>query len=98
VIHSEPHPAAGARMRVKASAKHPQYPEFGGAVVMIEDWADRVLGRSWKDTIGNPAAMIYAFRMGRAMGPHDDECVYAKHGSFGIIIHASELELPEVAG
>jgi len=43
------------------------------------------------DANGNPAALIYAIRSGFDGLPTDDEVVYGKIGSFGHLIHESEL-------
>lgn len=94
MIHKEPHLKAGQVVKIIPSAKHPQIKEFGGAEFEIEDWWDRVAGKSWKWCDGNPACLIYAMRTGlnEYEVPTDDEVVYGKIGAFGHLVHVNELE------
>lgn len=87
-IHTEPHPLAGKTVKIKASSRHPQVETFGGSELRLEDWWDRVTGKSWMTCGGNPACVIYALRQ----QPIDNEIVYGKIGSFGHLVHVSELE------
>lgn len=96
VIHQEPHPFAHKTVRIKEGIKHPQVPTFGGSEFRLEDWWDKINGESWMDSVGNMAALIYAVRSGMADLPCDDEVVYGKVGSFGHLVHVSELELEPV--
>lgn len=98
IVHGEKSPLAGGRVRLKAAAYHPQVPDFGGSVILIEDWHDRVVGRSWRDCSGNPAALIYGLRAGMRLLPPDDEVLYGKIDNAGHLVHVSELEVSEVAG
>jgi hypothetical protein len=93
--HENQHPFAGKTVRIKADVKHPQYPTFGGSEIHIEDWWDRVAGKSWMHCDGNPACLIYAMRTGFSDTPTpiDDEVIYGKVGAFGSLVHVSELEL-----
>jgi hypothetical protein len=89
VKHQDPHPRSGEVVRLKEGIEHPQY-EIAGAEFMIEDWWDHLTGGSWMFADGNPACMIYAMR---GMGlPIDDEVVYGKIGSMGVLVHVSEIE------
>ena len=92
--HSEPHPLAGKTVKIKASATHRQYPEFGGSDFRLEDWWDRVSGVSWMNANGNPACLIYAMRGAdqKPRLPIEDEVVYGKIGGMGSLVHVSELE------
>lgn len=63
--------------------------ELAGQLIRIEDWWDRIAGRSWMVCDGNPACMIYAMRdLGT---PFDDEVVYGKVGGMGTLVHVSFL-------
>ena len=50
-VHEEKHPLAGKVVKLK-----------NGQLYAVEDWADRVLGRSVWSADGNPAALKYAIR------------------------------------
>jgi hypothetical protein len=98
MIHREPHPLAGQEARIRPNVRHPQYPTFGGSEFRVEDWWDRVDGRSWMDCVGNPACLVYAMRAGTTGLPTDNEVVYGKGpGGFGSLVHVSELEPALVA-
>lgn len=58
----------------------------------VEDYWDRVSGRSWQDGMGNFAAMNYAVRAGITGLPLDDEVLYGKIGSYGHLVHVSEVQ------
>lgn len=92
--HTEKHPLAGQTVRIKADVKHPQVPDFGGAAFRIEDWWDHLTGKSWMVSDGNPACLIYAMRTGFSDSPipDDDEVVYGKIGSYGHLVHVSEIQ------
>ncbi len=93
-IHKQPHPLAGMTVKIKADVKHPQQPNFGGSEFRVEDWWDRVAGKSWAICQGNPACLVYAIRSAMARPPIniDDEVVYGKVGHFGHLVHISELD------
>lgn len=93
-IHPEKHPLAGKVVRIKKHVKHAQVPDFGGSEFHLEDWWDRVAGKSWMFCDGNPACLIYAMRSAFASPkiPTDNEVVYGKVGWAGHLIHVSELE------
>ena len=87
MIHPEASPLAGSIVRIKKDAKHPQIPDFGGSEYRVEDWWDRVGGKSWLDC-GNTACVVYAMR-----GlPVDDDVLYGKIGHLGHLVHVSEIE------
>ena len=77
--------------RIKMSATHPQVSNFGGSEIRIEDLWKNVNGQSWQYS-GNPAALIYALRVLQNNLPIDDNVYYGKIGSFGHLVHESELE------
>lgn len=94
-MHKEPSPLSGKTVRIKKDAKHPQVDNFGGSEFRVEDWWDRVYGSSWREADGNPAAMIYAYRLGLYGFPNilpDDEVLYGKIGSYGHLVHIKEVE------
>ena len=67
-----------------------------GQVFLVEDWWENVYGRSWMVAIGNPAAMIYAIRIGKkGTVPLDNEVLYGKIGGMGYLFHVSELCIEE---
>ena len=93
-VHKEQHPFAGKTVKIKKEVTHPQVWDFGGGELLLEDWWDRLVKKSWKDCDGNPACMIYASRVISASGeiPLDDEVVYGKLKGLGHLVHVSELE------
>lgn len=92
--HAEPSPLAGQTVRIKSDVKHPQYPNFGGSDFKVEDWWDRVAGKSWMFCDGNPGCIVYAIRTGLGgKVPTDDEVLYGKVGSYGSLVHIGEIEV-----
>ena len=85
-IHKEPHPLAGKT--VLLASKDPKY---DGKQFRVEDWWDRLSDTSWGDSVGNPAALQYAFHAGFHGLPGNDEVVYGKIGPFGHIVHVEEV-------
>lgn len=85
-IHPQPHPLAGQTVTLVTGA-------FAGTEYWIEDWWDRVAGRSWMDCDGNPAALDYAFRSVSADHdpPFSNDVVYGKIGGLGKIVHVRHL-------
>jgi hypothetical protein len=82
--HTEPHVHAGKTVTVKDG-------QFAGHEYRIEDWWDRVAGKSWMICDGNPACLEYAMRSASERSPIDDEVFYGKIGPFGKLIHVSQL-------
>lgn len=78
-IHAEPFEGAGQTYKI------------GDADYRVEDWWDRVAGKSWMDSDGNPACIDYALRSAHAALPIDNEVVYGKVGRIGCLVHVSEL-------
>lgn len=85
-IHEAPFEGAGKTYRLKSAT-----PGLDGQEFRCEDYWDRVSGKSWMDSEGNPAAMKYGIRSGLTGLPLDDDVVYGKIGSFGELVHVSEL-------
>lgn len=91
-FHTEASPLAGKTVKVKAGVA-----EIGGRELRVEDWWDRVAGRSWQVCSGNPACIGYAVRAGMSGLPTDDEVVYGKVGPLGFLVHLSEIETSDRA-
>lgn len=93
-MHLEPSPLAGKSVRIREGVEHPQVPDFAGSEFHVEDWWDRVAGKSWMDCDGNPACMVYAIRTGTSKTPvpTDNEVLYGHMGPFGHLVHVSEIE------
>jgi len=90
-FHAEPHPQAGQTVTVTGG-------RFTGWQFTIEDWWDRVAGKSWMDCDGNPVCLEYAVQS--TGKPIDDEVVYGKVGEAiqaGKLIHVSDLPAMESA-
>lgn len=80
-IHAAPFDGAGCTYLLK-----------NGTEFRIEDYWDRVYGKSWGVSDGNWAAMAYAVRAGIEGLPWDDEVVYGKDpAGLGHLIHVNEL-------
>jgi hypothetical protein len=92
MVHSEQSPLAGQTVKLRDDFYHPQFPDCKELV--IEDWYDRVAGRSWMVAQGNPGALVYAMRTGLQQAyrvPTDDEVLYGKYNGLGVLVHVSEL-------
>ncbi|MGW4222932.1 hypothetical protein ACWEG1_05695 [Streptomyces bauhiniae] len=90
--HSSPHPLAG--QTVTATPAAPLNGVMAGPLhYRIEDWNDRVFGRSWMTYDRHPASLAYAVRAAIGQLPTDNEVVYGKD-DFGIghLIHVTELQ------
>lgn len=79
-MHPEPHPHAGHTVTLT-----------NGAEFEVDDWADRLFGRSWMLMDGNPAALTYAMRAGTNGLPVDDEVLGGKWNGDTTLIHVSEV-------
>lgn len=88
---------AGAKLQIRKDSAHPQDPHFGGSEFNAEGWWSSVSGKSWKHSAaeGNPAAIIYQVRVRVCGLPDDENVVYGKIGSFGHLVHHSEIEVVE---
>ena len=85
-MHDQPHPRAGLTVRIASG-------EFKGQDYRIEDWWDRVSGRSWRHSGFHPAGIAYTIRAIEVdQLPEDDEVLYGKVGRYGALIHVSEIE------
>lgn len=81
------------KMRVKETAcPEPNGIKLASRIIEIEDYWHIITGKSWMDSEGNPAALMYAIRFGIDKLPYDDNVVYGKIDGLGHLIHISELE------
>jgi len=92
-IHKKCHPKSGDIVKIKEGVEHFQQPNFGGSEFHLEDWHDRLMGKSWMDCDGNPACLIYGMRSATANLPIDNDVVYGKVNGLGHLVHVSELDL-----
>lgn len=92
VIHSDPHPQMGETVILNARAVDHRGLVIAGQEFRVEDWADRLLSKSWMECAGNPAARQYAIRSAYGRMPIDNEVVYGHIGPLGHMVHQSELE------
>ena len=90
----------GKLVKIKEHVKHPQVPNFGGSEYRVEGYWDNkyIGGKSWMDSNRNPACMIYAMRTTNTTPPipTDDDVLYGKVGSFGHLVHISEIDMDSV--
>lgn len=90
MLHSERSIYAGKVVRLKDTV-----PEIGGQEIIIEDWWDRVYGKSWMIANGNPAALIYAIRSASIETATDDNVLYGKIDGLGHLVHMSWIVLED---
>lgn len=64
---------------------------YEGQTYVIEDYWHIIDGRSWYERKSNPACIKYTSRVAKDDLPFDDEVLYGKIGSFGELIHISEI-------
>ncbi|MDY6957540.1 MAG: hypothetical protein SVK08_00150 [Halobacteriota archaeon] len=89
----------GRVVRFVDDLPHAQHAHLAGGIGLVEGYWDEITGGSWMNAEGNPAALIYAIRMGIAeyrdkynIPPFTDEVLYI-HDIFGLgsIIHVNEI-------
>ena len=84
MIHNDHHPLALHTVTVTIEGETFPY--------RVEDYWDRVTGRSWEDSqTSNPAALQYAMRHASSRLPFDNEVLYGKIGNYGHLVHVSEV-------
>lgn len=73
MIHKNPHPLSGKTVLIK-------HGELSGKEYKVEDYWDRVSGKPWGISQGNPACIIYALRTGtqKFRIPSNNEVLYGK--------------------
>ena len=95
MIHAKPHPLSGFAVLVEVTGPYTGAPrEKSLYSFTVEDWADRVWGKSWGVMSGNPTAIIYALRTSLLDVEHsslDDEVLYGKIDGMAVLIHQSEI-------
>ena len=84
MIHDTPHLLAGQTVTISSG-------NLQGQEYRIEDWLDRVLGRSWMFANGNPACLQYAIRAAKDKLPTDNDVLYGKIGGLGYLVHVSQI-------
>jgi hypothetical protein len=92
-IHGEPHPLAGKKVQLRAGVSDPERGMVtAGAEFEVQDWWDRVSGKSWTKCPGDTAVFQYGMRI-FSLGTIalDDEVVYGKIGPYGHLVHNTEL-------
>lgn len=91
---------AGKMVKIKNGVgKGFQVGDMSGMDFTIEDWCENVLGCSWMNANGNPAALEYAVRsalngFNNDVSTFSNDVVYGKVGILGHLFHVNELELP----
>jgi len=90
------HPLAGETVSLNVTALGDGLTD--GCEFTVEDWWINVGGRSWMDSVGNPACLQYAARAGVGGLPTDDRVLYGKVGPYGHLVHESELGAPVTEG
>ncbi|MCW2768503.1 MAG: hypothetical protein JWO11_4462 [Nocardioides sp.] len=86
----EPSAYAGKTVKIRADVAR-----LGGQEYRVEDWWINVFGASWMHADGNPAAMQYGIRSALGGLPLDNEVLYGKVGGLGVLVHISEIEVPQ---
>lgn len=85
---------ANKKFKIKNDSTHKQFKNFGGSIIEIEGYWSEVHGEEWSKSVdsGNPAAIVYMMRIINNKLPIDNNVLYGKIGSFGHLVHVSELE------
>ena len=80
-------------VHIREGVKDPvQQQVIGGAEYRVKGLWHEITGKSWMNSDGNPAALHYAIRSSYNHLPIDNNVYYGKIGSFGHLVHESELE------
>lgn len=63
---------------------------------VVEDWFENVVGCSWPNANGNPAALQYAVRIAKFgennnVPPFDNDVLYGKIGMLGFLLNVREI-------
>lgn len=89
--HENPHPLAGQTVALREIELRPGIYTISHETFRVEDWWDRIAGKSWTVSDSNPAAMCYGLRVGMSDLPLDDEVLYGKINGLGHLVHVTEL-------
>jgi hypothetical protein len=93
MIHEQVSEFAGKKVKIKETSKHNQDANFGGSEFFVEDWWDKLSGKTWGSCEGNPACIVYSLRVIDNDLPLDNEVVYGKTpDGLGHLLHVSEIE------
>lgn len=92
MIHKKPSEYAGKTVKLKATTVG-----MRGKLFEVEDYWDRVDGKSWMNCVGSIAVLSYSIRAGVANNlgiaiPLNDEVLYGKIDGDGHLIHVCELD------
>ncbi|GAB3550664.1 hypothetical protein [Spirosoma fluminis] len=90
MIHETPSPLAGKTVQIKSYVS-----EYGGQILEVEDWWDRIAGRSWVESEDRPETRIYPFRAGFERLTPDNDVVFGSIGDNKLLMHLSELVTDE---
>jgi len=90
-VHSETSPVSNRKMTLNVNTTDSRVKDLGGTEIFIEDWWDRVSGKSWMYESGNRDCYQYALRVGYNRLPIDDEVLYGKVNETGCLVHISEI-------
>ena len=88
---------AGKTVKIKNGVgKGLQVGDMSGMDFTIEDWCENVIGCSWMDANGHPAALEYAVRTGvygsnNGAPVFSNDVLYGKIGMLGHSFHVKEL-------
>ena len=85
MIHAEESLLAGETIVIAAG-------KFAGQEYVVEDWWDRLMGKSWHVCDNNPACLEYAVRAAMEDMPIDNNVLYGKIGGLGKLIHVNQIE------
>lgn len=90
---TDAHPLAGQAVQVEFKGVGHMQLGTGTFPFDVEGWWDGLTGKSWMDSDGNPAALIYAARVGALRLPMDDQVLYGKIHGVGVLVHETELKV-----
>jgi hypothetical protein len=92
-VHAKSHSLAGQTVIIGDGVKDPRGMVNAGAEYRVEDYWDRVSGKSWQVSDWNPAALQYVLRIGLSGHdvPLDDEVLYGKIANIGHLVHVTEI-------
>lgn len=90
-IHREISPLANRKMTLEIDVSHPRVKDLGGTEILIEDWWDRISGKSWMYESGNRDCLYYAMRVGYNRLPIDDEVLCGTVNEVEYLVHISEI-------
>ena len=93
ILHDKKSPLYQKEVKIKPHVYHFQIKNFGGSIIKIDDWWDRMSGGSWMEWNEYAVCTIYAMRVVLNDIPSDNNVLYGKIGDSGYLVHISELEV-----